>query len=173
MLKNKKFARYAIAFNLLGIVFNFMYSGLQNDQINIIQAFSAWNNNVTLLPLTIGNLVCIVLTFIYGTLFIKVGIKKTLIPCIGLSALGCLGIAAANGIASVNGAVINSVAPGGQPVCDPLHLYVLPALRLYAGGQLVYQEPRQGHGHYHPRLPAVFRHRHLYDEFLHCQAAGR
>ena len=27
MLKNKKFARYAIAFNLLGIVFNFMYSG--------------------------------------------------------------------------------------------------------------------------------------------------
>ena len=112
MLKNKKFARYAIAFNLLGIVFNFMYSGLQNDQINIIQAFSAWNNNVTLLPLTIGNLVCIVLTFIYGTLFIKVGIKKTLIPCIGLSALGCLGIAAANGIASVNGAVINSVAPG-------------------------------------------------------------
>ena len=116
MLKNKKFARYAVAFNLLGIVFNFMYSGLQNDQINIIQAFSAWNNNATLLPLTVGNLVCIVLTFIYGTLFIKVGIKKTLIPCIGLSALGCLGIAAANGVASVNGAVINSVAPGAAGI---------------------------------------------------------
>ena len=62
---------YAIAFNLLGIVFNFMYSGLQNDQINIIQGFSAWTNDFTLLPLTAGNLVCIVLTFIYGTLFIK------------------------------------------------------------------------------------------------------
>jgi MFS transporter, OFA family, oxalate/formate antiporter len=94
MLRNKKFARYAIAFNLLGIVFNFMYSGLQNDQINIIQGFSAWTNNYTLLPLTIGNLVCIVLTFIYGTLFIRVGVKKTLIPCIFLSALGCVGIAA-------------------------------------------------------------------------------
>lgn len=125
MLKNKKFARYAIAFNLLGIVFNFMYSGLQNDQINIIQAFSAWNNNVTLLPLTIGNLVCIVLTFIYGTLFIKVGIKKTLIPCIGLSALGCLGIAAANGIASVNGAVINSAAPGAAGIAGNYALYAV------------------------------------------------
>ena len=125
MLKNKKFARYAIAFNLLGIVFNFMYSGLQNDQINIIQAFSAWNNNATLLPLTVGNLVCIVLTFIYGTLFIKVGIKKTLIPCIGLSALGCLGIAAANGVASVNGAVINSVAPGAAGIAGNYALYAV------------------------------------------------
>ena len=125
MLKNKKFARYAIAFNLLGIVFNFMYSGLQNDQINIIQAFSAWKNTFTLLPLTIGNLVCIVLAFIYGTLFIKVGIKKTLIPCIFLSALGCLGIAAANGVASVNGTVINSVAPGVAGIAGNYALYAV------------------------------------------------
>ena len=39
MLRNKKFAKYAVAFNILGIVFNFMYSGLQNDHINIIQGF--------------------------------------------------------------------------------------------------------------------------------------
>lgn len=125
MLKNKKFARYAIAFNLLGIVFNFMYSGLQNDQINIIQGFSAWKNSATLLPLTIGNLVCIVLTFIYGTLFIKVGVKKTLIPCISLSALGCLGIALANGIASVNGTTINSVAPGAPGIIGNYALYAV------------------------------------------------
>ena len=50
MLKNKKFARYAIAFNILGILFNFMYSGLQNDQINIIQGYSAWNNRATVAP---------------------------------------------------------------------------------------------------------------------------
>ncbi len=125
MLKNKKFARYAIAFNLLGIVFNFMYSGLQNDQINIIQGFSAWNNNATLLPLTIGNLVCIVLTFIYGTLFIKVGVKKTLIPCIILSALGCLGIAGANGVASVNNTVINSAVPGAAGLAGNYALYAV------------------------------------------------
>ena len=46
MLRNKKFAKYAVAFNILGIVFNFMYSGLQNDHINIIQGFSAWTNGV-------------------------------------------------------------------------------------------------------------------------------
>jgi MFS transporter, OFA family, oxalate/formate antiporter len=125
MLRNKKFARYAIAFNLLGIVFNFMYSGLQNDQINIIQGFSAWTNNYTLLPLTIGNLVCIVLTFIYGTLFIKVGVKKTLIPCIFLSALGCVGIAAANGVASVNKTVINSVVPSAGGIAGNYALYAV------------------------------------------------
>ena len=99
MLKNKKFAKYTIAFCILGVLFNFMYSGLQNDQINIIQGFSAWSNNATQLPITIGNFVCIVLTFIYGTFFIKYGVRKTLIPCIAVCALGCVGIAAANGVA--------------------------------------------------------------------------
>ena len=125
MLRNKKFAKYAVAFNILGIVFNFMYSGLQNDHINIIQGFSAWTNDFTLIPLTIGNLVCIVLTFIYGTLFIKVGIKKTLIPCIILAALGCLGIAAANGVAAVSGVPINTVIPGQGGVDGNYALYAV------------------------------------------------
>ena len=112
MLKNKKFGRYTIAFCILGIVFMFFYSGLQNDQINIIQGFSGWNNQATLIPLTVGNFVCIVLTLVYGTCFIKFGVKKTLIPCIGLAALGCAGIALANGIASVNGVELASCDPG-------------------------------------------------------------
>lgn len=99
MLKNKKFAKYAIALNILGVLFMFMYSGLQNDQINIIQTFSGWTNDQTLIPLTVGNLVCIPLTLVYGTLFMKYGPKKTLIPCIVLSAIGCAGIALANGMA--------------------------------------------------------------------------
>ncbi len=106
MLKNKKFARYAIAFCILGVIYMFFYSGLQNDQINIIQGFSAWSDSATLAPLTVGNLVCIVLTLVYGTCFIKFGVRKTLIPCICLSALGCAGIAAANGL-SCNGGVGN------------------------------------------------------------------
>ncbi len=126
MLKNKKFARYAVAFNILGIVFNFMYSGLQNDQINIIQGFSAWNNQATLLPMTIGNLVCILLTFVYGTLFIKVGVRKTLIPCILLSAIGCLGIAMANGLAVLSpGVNLNSAAPGDPLVVGNYALYAV------------------------------------------------
>ena len=118
MLKNKKFAKYAIAFNILGILFMFMYSGLQNDQINIIQAFSGWTNAATLAPLTVGNLVCIPLTIVYGTLFMKFGPKKTLIPCIVLAALGCAGIAAANGLA-LNGVIVAS----GENVVGNYALY--------------------------------------------------
>ena len=108
MLKNKKFARYAIAFCILGVVWMFFYSGLQNDQINIIQGFSGWSNALTLAPMTVGSLVCIVLTMVYGTCFIKFGVRKTLTPCIILSALGCAGIAAANGL-SCNGGTGNYV----------------------------------------------------------------
>lgn len=117
MLKNKKFARYSVAFCILGIIFMFLYSGLQNDQINIIQGFTAWDNTSTQMPMTVGNLVCIVLTFIFGTCFIKFGVRKTLIPCIILSALGCVGIAAANGLACSNPALtVAHHAPGDPAV---------------------------------------------------------
>ena len=82
----------------MGIVFMFLYSGLQNDQISIIQAFSGWSAESTQVPMTVGGLVCILLTFVFGTCFIKFGVRKTLIPCIIIAALGCLGIVAANGI---------------------------------------------------------------------------
>ncbi len=102
MFQNKKFAKYAIAFMIIGIFFNFFYSGLQNDQINIIQGFSAWESTATQMPITVGNFVCIAMTIVYGTCFIKFGVRKTLIPCMLLSALGCAGIALANGL-SING----------------------------------------------------------------------
>lgn len=101
--KKGKFLAYAITFCILGVIFMFMYSGLQNDQINIIQAFSAWDATATQLPMTIGNFVCIVLTLAYGTMFIKYGVRKTMIPIIILAALGCVGIAAANGLKSSGG----------------------------------------------------------------------
>ena len=80
MAKNKKFLGYGILLSVLGIIFMFLYSGLQNDQINIIQEFSAWSGDATMAPMTVGNFVCIVLTFLYGTMFIKFGVKKSLIP---------------------------------------------------------------------------------------------
>ncbi|MFR5117198.1 MAG: hypothetical protein ACLTDV_09360 [Eubacterium sp.] len=85
MAKNKKFLGYAVLLCILGIVFMFLYSGLQNDQINIIQAFitekgGGWKASSTQLPMTVGNFVCIIwlCIFIYGTLFIKLGVKKPL-----------------------------------------------------------------------------------------------
>lgn len=103
MAKNKKFLGYGILLSILGIVFMFLYSGLQNDQINIIQAFSGWSGDATMAPMTVGNFVCIVLTFLYGTMFIKFGVKKSLIPIMILCAVGCLGVAAANGLACNGG----------------------------------------------------------------------
>ena len=97
MLKNKKFAFYAIAFNILGILFMFMYSGLQNDHYNIITSYSAWSASQIQIARTVAEFACIALTFVYGTLFMKFGVRKTLIPCIMLCALACVGITAANG----------------------------------------------------------------------------
>ena len=120
-----KFGKYAIAFCILGIVYNFMYSGLQNDQINILQGFSAWNDGATLAPLTAGNVVAILMTFVYGSLFIKFGPRKVLIPCIIVSALGCVGIAFANGLAAVSKVTVASAAVGDASVLGNYTLYAV------------------------------------------------
>ena len=108
-MKDKRFLGYAILLCILGIVFMFMYSGLQNDQINIIQTFitedgGGWSASATQLPMTVGNFVCIALTFLYGTLFIKFGVKKPLMIIILITAVGILGIVAANGLDCNGGA---------------------------------------------------------------------
>lgn len=103
MLKNKKFGAYTIMFCILGVVYMFMYSGLQNDHYNIIQTFTSWTATQVQLGRTIAEYVCIALTFVYGTLFMKYGVRKTLIPCIMLCALGCIGITAANGLIVTGG----------------------------------------------------------------------
>ena len=132
MLKNKKFALYAIAFNILGIVFMFMYSGLQNDQVNIIETYSGWTNNLAQLPITVGNFVCIALTFVFGTWFMKYGVRKTLIPCIMACALGCIGIIAANGLALYSPAgLVNGLAiyKAGEVGCYWLYFVSLFVIR--------------------------------------------
>ena len=108
MDKKKKFLGKSIAFCILGIVFMFLYSGLQNDQINIIQTYSGWTPDQTQLPITVGNFVCIALTFLYGTFFMKWGVKKPLIVTMIVTALGTAGIALANGL-TVNGGEGNYV----------------------------------------------------------------
>ncbi len=115
MANNKKFFAHAVLLILLGVVFMFLYSGLQNDQINIIQGFitedgGGWSATQTQLPMTVGNVVCIALTFVYGTLFIKFGVKKPLLVVMAITALGVLGIVAANGL-DVNGGAANGYYP--------------------------------------------------------------
>jgi len=115
MAKNKKFLGYAILLCVLGIVFMFLYSGLQNDQINIIQAYitedgGGWSSSMTQLPMTVGNFICIILTFVYGTLFIKFGVKKPLIVVMAITAVAVIGMIMANGL-DVNGGAANGNYP--------------------------------------------------------------
>ena len=118
-----KFGKFAIGFCILGIVYMFMYSGLQNDHINIIYQFSAWTNDACVAPLTVANVVSIVLSFVYGSLFVKFGPKKTVIPCILLSALGCIGIALANGLACTSGVTAATEAANSSAVVGNYWLY--------------------------------------------------
>ncbi len=114
--KSRKFLGYAVLLCILGVVLMFLYSGLQNDQINIIQAFiteagGGWSATQTQMPMTVGNFICIILTFVYGTLFIKFGVKKPLMIVLIITAIGVLGIVAANGL-DVNG----GAASGNYPL---------------------------------------------------------
>lgn len=110
MTKDKKFFGRALLICILGVIFMFIFSGLQSDQINIIQAFvteanGGWSAQATQFPMTVGNFMCIILTFIYGTLFIKFGVRKPLIIVMIITAIGVIGIAAANGLDCNGGAV--------------------------------------------------------------------
>ena len=118
-----KFTRFTVAFCILGVLYMFMYSGLQNDQINIIQGYSAWDANATLTPLTIANVVAIVFSFIYGMLFSKIGPKKPLLVCQILAAVGVIGIVLANGMASVSGVEVGSQAANSDLVDGNYMLY--------------------------------------------------
>ena len=110
---NRKFLGNAILLCVLGIVFMFLYSGLQNDQIGIIQTFiteqgGGWTANATQLPMTAGNFACIILTFVYGTLFVKYGVKKPLIVVMLITAAAVIGMVAANGLDCNGGAASGS-----------------------------------------------------------------
>ena len=99
MFKNKKFSRYSIIFMILGVVYMFFYSGLQNDHINILQPYLAstygWTDFQITNPITYGSLVVIVFYLICGTAFVKFGVIKFMFPCMALLGLGCIGIAMA------------------------------------------------------------------------------
>ena len=101
--KKKNFTIVAAILVVFDLLCMFMYAGMQVEQMNIIQTFiteegGGWSANLTMLPLTIGNLAAIVLTMVYGTLMIKFGVKKIMIPFMVLTGLGCIGIALANGL---------------------------------------------------------------------------
>jgi len=84
MLKNKKFAVRAIAFSIIGVVMMFFYSGFQNDHLNILRPIAldvfGFNETAADMPVTIAGFAVVVFYLICGIAFIKVGVRKVLVP---------------------------------------------------------------------------------------------
>lgn len=99
MFKNKKFARYSIIFMILGVIYMFFYSGLQNDHINILQPYLkstyGWTDLQITNPVTYGSIVVIVFYLLCGTAFVKFGVRKFMVPCMIILGLACIGLALA------------------------------------------------------------------------------
>ncbi len=109
----KRFLRYMIVLCILGVSISFVYAGLETEHMNIIHTFiteegGGWSASSTMLPLTIANLLSIVLTFVFGTMLLKIGVRKTMVPFIVLTGLSCAGIALANGLDCFGGKTAGS-----------------------------------------------------------------
>lgn len=96
MFKNKQFMRYALVFLIIGVLYNFLYSGLQNDHLNILTPFLqstyGWDDLTITNPVTIGAIVTIIVYLIIGAAFVKYGARKILVLSILALAVGCIGI---------------------------------------------------------------------------------
>ncbi len=99
MFSNKKFAGYAVVFMILGVLYMFFYSGLQNDHLNILTPFLAetygWSNLQITNPVTIAGIVVIVLYLLVGAAFVKFGVRIIMVPALVLLGISCMGIAVA------------------------------------------------------------------------------
>jgi MFS family permease len=97
MFKNKRFGLYSILFMVLGVLYMFFYSGLQNDHLNILTPYLTstygWTDMQVTNPVTYGSIVVIIFYLICGAAFVKFGVKKFMVPSMMLLGLGCLGIA--------------------------------------------------------------------------------
>lgn len=103
MLKNKKFAGYTLIFCILGVVMMFFYSGFQNDHLNILRPVAktvfGYTETQADMPVTVSGLAVVVFYLICGAAFVKIGVRKILVPStfvLGISA-AVLGYATAVG----------------------------------------------------------------------------
>lgn len=113
MNRVKNFHLHALALCLMSVGYTFLYAGLQSDHVSIIQAFvspagGGWSAAMTQLPITAGGFACVPLAFVYGLLFQRRGVCKTLVCAVMLSAMGCVALAAAGGLNIHGGAAAGS-----------------------------------------------------------------
>lgn len=90
MFKNKAFAKHAIPVLVFGVLYFFIFAGLQNDHINALQPAMAqlygWSEIKITNPITIAGFVSIPFVTIVGMCMVRWGATKVLFP--SLLALG-------------------------------------------------------------------------------------
>ena len=85
MRQNKKFFGYTVWISILGLISMFFYSGLMNDHLNVLSVAlggTGWSSSQIYLGSNIGGYIVIVLYLLFGIGFIKIGLKKLMIPVI-------------------------------------------------------------------------------------------
>lgn len=92
MTKNKKFFGYTLWIAILGLLANFLYSGLQNDHMNILATALAdkWSQSQIYMGANLGGYAIVILYAVFGAGLIRFGCKKMMVPTIGV-----LGVATA------------------------------------------------------------------------------
>ncbi len=94
--KNKEFNKQALSFMVLGVIYFFLFSGLQNDHMNVLTPYllktKGWTDLQITNPATAGAVMATAVYLIGGIAFLKIGIKKVLVVCLCLMGLSAIGI---------------------------------------------------------------------------------
>ena len=94
---NPKFIRRTALLLLVGLFLMFFYVGLQIDHLNVLtpylQTHYGWTDLAITNPVTAAAIVSIPLYLVTGAAFDRFGLRRVLLPALGLLALACVGLA--------------------------------------------------------------------------------
>ena len=97
MFADRNFAARAILLMLIGLMFMFFYSGLQNDHVNVLTPFLkrayGWGDLQITDPITYAAVVSIALYLLVGAAMVRYGVRAILVPSLVVLAAACSGIA--------------------------------------------------------------------------------
>jgi len=96
MFENRAYWVKAFPVLILGIFMMYFYSGLQNDHVQVLYMYFqelGWSARDTTNPVTVSGFVVVLMYFVIGTLFLKYGVVRILVPSIIILGISCMGLA--------------------------------------------------------------------------------
>lgn len=96
MLKNRTYWLKAAPVLILGIFLMYFYSGLQNDHLQVLYLYFeklGWSARNTTNPVTWSSFAGVLMYFLIGTLLLKFGVVRIMVPSIVILGLSCIALA--------------------------------------------------------------------------------